>query len=49
MLSDDEMELLVMLRMNKDFMEFMCTHYPHVASESFKFGTILTEEENKEV
>ena len=48
MLSDDEMELLVMLRMNKDFMEFMRTHYPHVASESFKFGTILTEEENKE-
>ena len=37
-----------MLRMNKDFMEFMRTYYPHVASEAFKFGTILTEEDNKE-
>ena len=34
-LSDEEMELLVMLRMNKSFMEFMRTHYPRVASEKF--------------
>ena len=42
LLSNDEMELLVMLpvRMNKGFMEFMRTHYPHVARENFSFGTI---------
>ena len=34
-LSDGKMELLVMLRMNKSFMEFMRTHYPRVASEKF--------------
>ena len=48
LLSDDEMELLVMLRMNKGFMEFMRTYYPHVARETFSLGTILTVEENKE-
>lgn len=48
LLSDDEMELLVMLRMNKGFMEFMRTHYPHVARETFALGTILTVEDNQE-
>ena len=44
-LSDEEMELgvelLVMLRMNKSFMEFMRTHYPRVASEKFATGPFL--------
>ena len=48
LLSDDEMELLVMLRVNKGFMEFMQTHYPHVARETFSLGTILTVEDNQE-
>jgi len=48
LLSDEEMELLVMLRMNKGFMEFMRTHYPHVARESFSLGTVLTVEDNQE-
>ena len=34
--------------MNKGFMEFMRTHYPHVARETFALGTILTVEDNQE-
>ena len=37
-----------MLRMNKNFMEFMRQHHPHVSDEKFALGTILTEEDNKE-
>ena len=37
-----------MLRMNKGFMEFMRTHYPHVARENFSMGAILTVEDNGE-
>ena len=48
LLSDDEMELLVMLRMNKGFMELMRTYYPHVAHETFSLVTILTVEDNQE-
>ena len=37
-----------MLRMNKGFMGFMRTHYPHVARENFSMGAILTVEDNGE-
>ena len=30
MLSDDEIDKVVMLRMNRDFMEYMRTYYPEV-------------------
>ena len=46
LLSDVEMEKLVMCRMNRDFITFMRKHYPDVAKEQFEFGTVLTEEEN---
>jgi len=46
-LSDDEMEKLVMCRMNRDFMVFMHKNYPQVANERFKFG-ILKAEDNEE-
>ena len=41
------MEKLVMCRMNRDFMVFMCKNYPQVANEQFEFG-ILKAEDNKE-
>ena len=31
LLDDEEIEMLVILRMNRDFMEFMRTNYPDVA------------------
>ena len=50
LLGDDEMEKLVMLRMNKDFMDFMRHEYPRVADEQFNdFGTVLTVEDNSDV
>ena len=48
LLANKEMEMLVMLRMNKKFMEFTRQHYPHVSDEQFALGTLLTEEDNKE-
>ena len=39
-----------MLRMNKDFMDFMRHEYPRVADEQFNdFGTVLTVEDNSDV
>ena len=35
LLSDSELEMLVVLRMNKDFMEFMRAHYADKARERF--------------
>ena len=37
LLGDDEMEKLVMCRMNRDFMVFMRKNYPQVADEQFEF------------
>ena len=40
---DEEMEKLVMLRMNNDLMVFMREHYPLVAEEQFNdFRTVIT-------
>jgi len=47
LLSDGEMEKLVMCRMNEDFIVFMRQHYPEVANEQFEFG-ILKAEDNEE-
>ena len=30
LLSDEELEMLVVLRMNREFMKFMRTHYNHI-------------------
>ena len=47
LLSDGEMEKLVMCRMNRDFMVFTRKNYPQVADEQFEFG-ILKAEDNEE-
>jgi len=38
LLSDDELEMLVILRMNRNFMEFMHKNYSHLALENFVSG-----------
>ena len=48
-LSDEEMEMLVMLRMNKRFISFMRKYYPMSIGEAVpSVGTVLTEEQNVE-
>jgi len=47
LLSNGEMETLVMCRMNRDFSVFMHKHHPQVADEQFEFG-ILKAEDNEE-
>jgi len=47
LLSDGEMEKLVMCRMNEDFIVFMRQQFPEVANEQFEFG-ILKAEDNEE-
>ena len=47
LLSDGDMEKLVMCRMNEDFIVFMRQQYPEVANEQFEFG-ILKSEDNEE-
>ena len=47
LLSDGEMEKLVMCPMNEDFIVFMRQQYPEVDNEQFEFG-ILKAEDNEE-
>ena len=49
-LGDDEIEKLVVLRMNREFMKFGRQDYAHCLNEPFgKFGTVLTVESNVEM
>ena len=48
LLGDGEMAMLVMCRMNLNFIVFMCEYYSQVANEQFAFGTILTVEDKEE-
>ena len=49
LLSDGEMEKLVMCHMNRDFIAFMRKNYPQVDDEQFEFGMLKTEDnEQKE-
>ena len=42
MLSDDEIDKVVMLRMNRDFMEYMRTYYPEVIKSGHpQYGTVI--------
>ena len=44
-LGDDEIDKLVVLRMNWEFMKFKRQYYAHCLNETFgKFGTVLTVE-----
>ena len=46
LLGDEELEMLVILRMNRNFMEFMRTNYPDLAKALAKqhFGCTVVEE-----
>ena len=47
LLNDDELEMLVVLRMNRDFMSFMREHYSELVKEHFK-GTVIDPEAGDE-
>jgi len=50
LLGDDEIDKLVVLRMNREFMKFGRQYYAHRLNEPFgKFGTVLTVESNVEM
>ena len=46
LLSDEELEMLVVLRMNRKFMKFMRQHYSDLLTEHFG-RTIIKEEEDE--
>jgi len=49
-LGDDEIDTLVVLRMNREFMKFGRQYYAHLLNEPFdRFGTVLTVESNVEM
>ena len=49
-LGDDEIDKLVVLRMNREFMKFGRQYYAHHLNEPFgKFGTVLTVKSNVEM
>ena len=43
LLSDEELEMLVILRMNRDFMQFMRKHYNELTKDHFQ-RTVVDEE-----
>jgi len=50
LLCDDEIDKLVVLRMNREFIKFGHLYYAHRLNEPFgKFGTVLTVESNVEM
>eukprot|EP00732_Lithocolla_globosa_P005761 Lithocolla_globosa_v1_NODE_6205_length_1122_cov_61.683224.p1 type:complete len:109 gc:universal NODE_6205_length_1122_cov_61.683224:885-559(-) len=46
LISDEELEMLVVLRINRKFMEFMRGHYNHLSRQQFSMSVI--EDENDE-
>ena len=46
LLSDEELEMLVVLRMNRDFMQFMHEHYGHLAT-SETFGKTVVDDDSE--
>ena len=47
LLNDNELEMLILLRINRDFMTFMREKYAHISKQNFK-QTIITEEQNND-
>ena len=47
LLADDEVDMLVTLRMNREFMIYMRKNYPRVSRQDFKMA-VLTELQNRE-
>ena len=47
-LSDDELEMLVILRMNRAFMVFMRTHYNHLTRDHFGHTVVNPEDTTDE-
>ena len=46
-LNDEELEMMVILRIDRKFMQFMRAKYAHVHHEAFKGGSVLREDENE--
>ena len=46
-MSDAELEMLVILRMNRDFLLFMREHYPEVAKQHFA-RTVVDDDSDSE-
>ena len=40
LLGDEELEMLVILRMNRKFMEFMRKHYNHLTKDHFGYTVV---------
>ena len=47
LLNDNELEMLILLRINRNFMTFMREQYAHISKQNFK-QTIITEEQNND-
>ena len=47
LLNDNELEMLILLRINRDFMIFMREKYAHISKQNFK-QTIITEEQKND-
>ena len=47
LLDDDELEMLISLRMNRDFIMFVQEKYARISKQNFK-QTIIAEEQNNE-
>ena len=45
LLNDIELEMLILLRINRDFVKFRQEKYVHISKQNFK-QTIITEEQN---
>ena len=49
LLSQEEIDKLVVLRMNKDFMKFMRKNYPEIINSAHaKFGSVVSPEDSRE-
>ena len=48
LLGDEELEMLIILRMNREFMVFMREHYSHLVKEPFG-RTIVKDKDGPEV
>ena len=46
-LNENELEMLILLRINRDLMIFMQEKYAHISKQNFK-QTIITEEQNND-
>jgi hypothetical protein len=46
-LCDEDLEMLVVLRINRKFMEFVRTSHAGALHETFKLGSVVRDEDNE--